>query len=60
MDAEIQVLAILISMLDKVFISVANEDKRLWSLDPKGRFSIKSFYDVLIGVKPIVVGWKCY
>lgn len=58
MDAEINDLAILIDMLMKVFLSVNIEDKRLWA--PKGHFSVRSFYNVLIGKQAIVPCWKVY
>lgn len=60
MDDEIQGMTTLISMLDKVLIFVNNEDKRLWSLDSKGQFLLRSFYDVLIGEKRGVLSWKFY
>lgn len=47
-------------MLDRVFFSADKDDKRLWSLDPKGQFSVRSFYDVLIREQAIVSGWKFY
>lgn len=60
MDEEIHVLATLISILDKVFLSADKDDKRLWFPNTNGQFSIRSFYDVLIGEQAIVLAWKYY
>lgn len=59
-DGEINDLAILIDMLMKVFPSVNIEDKRLWAPDSKSHFSVRSFYNVLIGKQAIVPCWKVY
>lgn len=58
MDEEIHVLATLISILDKVFLSADNGDKRSWFPNTNGQFSIKSFYDALIGEQAIALAWK--
>lgn len=57
---EIHVLVILLSMLEKVLLSADSDDIRLWSPDPKGQFSVRSFYNVLIGGKAIIPSWKFY
>lgn len=49
LDNEIQGLATLMYTLEKVFLSVSNNAKRLWALNSKGRFPVKSFYEVLFG-----------
>lgn len=57
-DNEIHNLPCLLSMLEKVFLSMNKDDERLWSPDPKVQFSVKSFYDVLHGDKDVIRGWK--
>lgn len=51
-------MATLISMLDKVLISIDNEDRHLSSPNPEDQFCVQSFYDVLVGSQPIVFYWK--
>lgn len=53
-------MASLIAMLDEVFLSAEKEDKQFRFPDPKGQFSVRSFYDVLIGEQPIVSRWKFF
>ena len=35
-------------LLDKVYLSLGKPDVRLWKSDVKGKFSVESFYNVLI------------
>lgn len=58
MDDEINGLATAIDMLKKVFLFINIE--RLWSPNPKGQFSVRSLYYVLIGEQAIVLGWNFY
>lgn len=47
LDDEIQDLATLSSLCQRrYFFQLEKNDKRLWSPDPKGKFSVKTFYDV--------------
>lgn len=47
-------------MLEKVYLSVNIDDKRLWSADSKGHFSDKSFYNVLSDEQATILGWRFY
>lgn len=56
LNDEINAMVNLLSMLEKVFFAIDKDNKRLWSRDPKGRFSVKSFYDELHGEQANVTG----
>lgn len=49
-DSEYEEEVKLLSLLYLTFASIGRDDDRLWSLDPKGCFSVQSCYNVLIGV----------
>ena len=48
----------LLSLLNKIYLSGGQRDVEIWMPDAKGHFSVKSFYNVLIGVGDRMVGWK--
>ena len=57
-DHEVTEYVRLLSLLTKIYLSGGRRDVRIWKLDAKGHFSVKSFYNVLIGVGERMVGWK--
>lgn len=58
MDSEYEEKVKLLSLLYLTFASIDRDDDRLWSLDPKGCFSVQSCYSALIGVNLHEKGWK--
>jgi hypothetical protein len=47
-DREIEELSSLLSLLDDVSLNMGGEDRRAWSMDSKGIFSCKSFFEWLV------------
>ena len=45
-DNEAANLVEFLGMLDKIYLSIGRADGRLWKLNVKGQFSVKSFYNV--------------
>ena len=57
-DDEVTEYVRLLSLLNKIYLSLGQRDVEIWMPDAKGHFSVKSFYNVLIGVGDWMVGWK--
>ena len=59
-DIEISDFASLLGILDKVYVSVGRDDKRLWKPAVKGQFLVKSFYNVLADNSSRGKGWQSF
>lgn len=59
-DGEASDFSSLLGMLHKAYVSLRRGNFRLWKLDVKGKFSIKSFFAVLLNRSIRVEGWQSF
>lgn len=57
-DEEVTDLTTLLSMPEKVFLTLESDNERLWSLDVKGELLIKSFYSSLQENHTSLIRWR--
>lgn len=57
-DNEVIDLVRMLFLVKKIYLYVGRRDVRIWKPDAKDQFSVKSFYNDLIGVDGRMVSWK--
>lgn len=50
----------MLALSDKVYLSLGEPVVRLWKPDAEGRFSVKSFYNVLADNSGVFVDWRLF
>ena len=48
----------LLSVLEGIYLSVGRQDERIWKPVTKGQFSVRSFYNALLGADVRMVDWR--